>query len=345
MVKRSVRREVGVDSMPPLTPLPSAASNRSVRAATSTGTQLRSPASESCLTLAGTIDPTFIDCLSMNVTIQPSCLPSLNAVYIARAFRCPFIGHTGRRSCSPFAGWFPAGATISRPYDRLPNSCSTTKALTAGTPHPARQLSPLISRYLPNVPPPTTWCAPTSLYAPKQRIGRFSDFATYEQARRNTPPNRVRLLRTASSPPVASHPASQRRSYLRLRGLGLPRHGLAPCRYRAFTGALVPAQAGTQNSLARCTSCSTCAVRKHCAWRVESRSRQAHSVTQAHAARVAGRHAGGVNSRPRCLTSDENACPRIELEYRLHTMRQMRTSSSHSLNANMRTPDRPDPRQ
>ena len=131
MVKNSVRREVGAQSMPPLTPLPSAASNRSVHAATSTGKQLRSPASESCLTLAGTIDPSFIVCLSMNVTIQPSCLPSLNAVYIARAFRCPFIGHTGRRSCSPFAGWFPAGATISRPYNRFPNNCSTTKALTA----------------------------------------------------------------------------------------------------------------------------------------------------------------------------------------------------------------------
>ena len=188
-----MRREVGVQSMPPLTPLPSAASNRSVHAATSTGKQLRSPASESCLTLAGTIDPSFIVCLSMNVTIQPSCLPSLNAVYIARAFRCPFIGHTGRRSCSPFAGWFPAGATISRPYNRLPNICSTTKALTAGTPHPARQLSPLISRHLPDVPPPNTWCAPTSLYAPTQRAGRVSDFAMYPQARRYTPPNRVRF--------------------------------------------------------------------------------------------------------------------------------------------------------
>jgi hypothetical protein len=43
------------------------------------------------------------------------------------------------------------------------------------------------------------------------------------------PPNRVRLLRTASSLPVALHPASRRRSYFQLRGLGLPRHGLPPC--------------------------------------------------------------------------------------------------------------------
>jgi len=54
------------------------------------------------------------------------------------------------------------------------------------------------------------------------------------------------LLRTASSLPVALHPASQRRSYLRLRGLGLPRHGLPPCRCSAFTGALIPAKAGIQ---------------------------------------------------------------------------------------------------
>ena len=54
------------------------------------------------------------------------------------------------------------------------------------------------------------------------------------------------ILRTASSLPVALHPASRRRSYLQLRGLGLPRHGLSPCGYRAFTGALIPANAGTQ---------------------------------------------------------------------------------------------------
>ena len=46
------------------------------------------------------------------------------------------------------------------------------------------------------------------------------------------------ILRTDSSLPVALHPASRRRSYLQLRGFGLPRHGLAPCCLRAFTGAL-----------------------------------------------------------------------------------------------------------
>ena len=37
------------------------------------------------------------------------------------------------------------------------------------------------------------------------------------------------ILRTNSSPPVAFHPASRRRSYLRLRSCGILRHGLSPC--------------------------------------------------------------------------------------------------------------------
>lgn len=44
------------------------------------------------------------------------------------------------------------------------------------------------------------------------------------QAKLAVTPRRIEfvILRTASSPPVALHPASQRRSYLRLQGLGLP---------------------------------------------------------------------------------------------------------------------------
>ena len=43
-------------------------------------------------------------------------------------------------------------------------------------------------------------------------------------------PRRIEFvfLRTASSLPVAPHPASRRRSYLQLRGSGFPRRGLAP---------------------------------------------------------------------------------------------------------------------
>jgi len=48
------------------------------------------------------------------------------------------------------------------------------------------------------------------------------------------------ILRTDTSPPVAPHPASRRRSYLRLRSCGFLRHGLSPCWCGALTGARFP---------------------------------------------------------------------------------------------------------
>jgi len=45
------------------------------------------------------------------------------------------------------------------------------------------------------------------------------------------------ILRTDTSPPVAPHPASRRRSFLRLRSCGFLRHGLSPCWCGALTGA------------------------------------------------------------------------------------------------------------
>jgi len=41
--------------------------------------------------------------------------------------------------------------------------------------------------------------------------------------------NRFALLQTDNSLPVTPHPASWRRSYLRLPGCGIPGHGLPPC--------------------------------------------------------------------------------------------------------------------
>ncbi|MDB5758178.1 MAG: hypothetical protein JWM30_1467 [Burkholderia sp.] len=46
------------------------------------------------------------------------------------------------------------------------------------------------------------------------------------------------ILRTANSPPIALHPASRQRSYLRLQGFGLPWQGLSPCWLCAFADAL-----------------------------------------------------------------------------------------------------------
>src|SRR5215831_6132983 len=59
-----------------------------------------------------------------------------------------------------------------------------------------------------------------------------SDFRTSPcMSRLVAAPRRIEfvLLRTNSSPPVALHPASRRRSYLRLRSCGILRHGLSPC--------------------------------------------------------------------------------------------------------------------
>jgi len=55
-------------------------------------------------------------------------------------------------------------------------------------------------------------------------------------------PRRIEFvfLRTVGSLPAALHPASRRRSYLRLRCYGLHRHGLSPCCSGTFTGALIP---------------------------------------------------------------------------------------------------------
>lgn len=46
--------------------------------------------------------------------------------------------------------------------------------------------------------------------------------------------------RSTSSLPAALHPASRRRSYFQLQGLGLPWHRLSLCKYGAFTGARHP---------------------------------------------------------------------------------------------------------
>jgi hypothetical protein len=70
--------------------------------------------------------------------------------------------------------------------------CGTMKALTPapltyGAGLPVYLATPSV------VPSPTTWAAWTSLLPPRQRVQRFSDFALQSQARRSSPPNRVRL--------------------------------------------------------------------------------------------------------------------------------------------------------
>ena len=63
---------------------------------------------------------------------------------------------------------------------------------------------------------------------PRQRVQRVSDFAMECAGSSQLPAESSSfILRTDSSPPVALHPASRRRSYLRLRSCGILRHGLS----------------------------------------------------------------------------------------------------------------------
>jgi hypothetical protein len=65
-----------------------------------------------------------------------------------------------------------------------------------GSDSPNRSLrlwvSPLTATHLPDVPSPTTWCALSSLCQSLQRDRFVPGFAMNEQARRSTPPKRVR---------------------------------------------------------------------------------------------------------------------------------------------------------
>ena len=183
-----------------------------------------------------------------------------------RQLRCCLVPATS--NVSSFLPDFPQrdfAFRASRYRPARPSAGYSPRLYCAGRLHPAGPWSPKSEhRYYsgsdscPRSPPPTgipAYCATPSdhsvpkhvvshdhrLFSPAQRGHRFSGFALNPQARRNTPPNRVRTLRTDRSPPVALHPASRRRSYLRLPSFGILGHGLSPCRLSAITGARVPA--------------------------------------------------------------------------------------------------------
>src|SRR5690349_22507050 len=59
--------------------------------------------------------------------------------------------------------------------------------------------------------------------------------------------NRFVILRTAASPPVALHPASWRRSYLRLWSCDQLQNGLTPFRQNVLTDALMPRESGASS--------------------------------------------------------------------------------------------------
>ena len=87
---------------------------------------------------------------------------------------------------------------------------ATTMALTPAARHLGLQVSPLISPHLPGIPPPTTLCAPVSLYTPSPA------YRTYFG---------LRLGRRGSSPHTAESSSSSCGLPVRLQLLSTPPHG------------------------------------------------------------------------------------------------------------------------
>lgn len=215
--------------LPPLTPLTRAANIRSFHADGST--QLHSRGSRvgyACLAPGGT------DALSMSLsvlvvfTVQPSYPPLLPQA-LPRAPGCCSSATLGGRLSSLLSAWFPGGATPLPPSLRALSTRRSYEGSDSCSRSPARA----------GLPACCAWPSDHSvskhavshdhrLLSPSQRGHRFSGFALNPQARRHTSPNRVRLLRTDRSLPVAPHPASRRRSYLQLLSFGILRCGLSP---------------------------------------------------------------------------------------------------------------------
>jgi hypothetical protein len=120
------------------------------------------------------------------------------------------------------------GAVLLSALLAASHRCGTMKALTP---------APLTDG--PGLP---AYCATPSCRSISNQVGCLviayhhasvtSEFRTSPWNRRLVAaPRRIEFvcLRTDSSPPVAPHPASRRRSYLRLRSCGILRHGLSPC--------------------------------------------------------------------------------------------------------------------
>jgi len=202
--------------LPPLTPLASAANMRSVQTLDSTHRHGWPSVSAFCLVVANTAIPLAVP--RLNFTHQLSCLPSLVRVVLSRRFPLllPVLGPGGASSFHPPG--FPGRLALSGSA-----ACRTMKALTPAASsracwfslarqipaacHPARGRSPCLSRanFRPFLPQPLD--APAHRFVSHFNVdGDFPGFALRMQARRNIPPNQVRLLRTGLSSPVAPHP-------------------------------------------------------------------------------------------------------------------------------------------
>ena len=153
-------------NLPPLTPFPSAANMRSLHTVASTHVQSRPWVSAPCVAFSGTTDAWLSLCPSGSLTLLPSCLPSLGAALLSALRAAP-------RRCAHYED---------------SDSCSA---------HPPPHL--LRHTFLSFRLQPRR--LPGHRFPPRQRVQRVSDFALVSQARRSSPPNRVR-------PPTDRHFAS-----------------------------------------------------------------------------------------------------------------------------------------
>ena len=144
-------------NLPPLTPFPSAANMRSLHTVASTHVQSRPWVSAPCVAFSGTTDAWLSLCPSGSLTLLPSCLPSLGAALLSALRAAP-------RRCAHYED---------------SDSCSA---------HPPPHL--LRHTFLSFRLQPRR--LPGHRFPPRQRVQRVSDFALVSQARRSSPPNRVR---------------------------------------------------------------------------------------------------------------------------------------------------------
>jgi hypothetical protein len=160
MVNNPCAAKEGISYLPPMTLLPSAANMRSLHIEAFTHDQLRPRASALCVVLSDTGSALLSLCSSMEFTHPPSCLPSLGAALLSALLAGPSRYGT-MKALTPAPLTYDAGLPV---YLATPSCRSVSNHVG---------------------------CLDIA-YPPRQRAQRFSDFAMNEQARRSSPPNRVR---------------------------------------------------------------------------------------------------------------------------------------------------------
>src|SRR5262249_28308592 len=116
-VRGAVTLSIRLYHFPPVTPLSRAANIRLVQIDTSTQAHgCGAWVSPSGLAPQGTGEGRMCSCcIVLNLPSLPSYPPSLGAALLSALFRRRLSTPVGVCLCSPFAAWFPGGATLSSP--------------------------------------------------------------------------------------------------------------------------------------------------------------------------------------------------------------------------------------